>query len=245
MEVSKQDSARQTLVVFGATGTTGSHVLRQALDGGISVRAAVRSPNKLPPNLVADQPQAKLGRNQNSSKQSLRESDRLEVATVDVTDTNAVARAIQGATMVFAALGYTGDPGRPVLLPFVQAVVQAMREHGARRFVYQASAFNSEPGQSNPVHIRYLLRPLVGSIVGAHPIWNEHDAVIRFLVEEVSDLEWTVTRPGMLSDGQSKGVLAVRATPGGGVTNRDLATFSLNAVRTGDHARSCPYLGYP
>ncbi|MEO0603941.1 MAG: NAD(P)H-binding protein, partial [Myxococcota bacterium] len=161
----------------------------------------------------------------------------------DVTDASAVAEAIRGTTLVFSALGYTGKPERPILLPFVHEVVRAMREHGARRFVYQAAAFSELPGQTNPPHVRYVLRPLIGWMVGIHPIWNEHDAVIRFLVEEAGDLEWTVTRPGMLSDGESKGELVVRDAPGA-ATNQDLASFSLDALRTGAHVRRAPYVGY-
>ncbi|MEO0603942.1 MAG: NAD(P)H-binding protein, partial [Myxococcota bacterium] len=49
---SAEEVTNGTLVVFGATGTTGSHVMRQALAQGMSVRAAVRSPDKLPADLV-------------------------------------------------------------------------------------------------------------------------------------------------------------------------------------------------
>ena len=217
--------ADHTLVVFGATGTTGAYVVRQALERGLSVRAAVRSPHKLPAEVV--------------------NHPHVQVVEVDVTDTAAVARVIAGATMVFAALGYLGRPTRPVLLPFVHAVVAGMREHGVRRFVYQASAFNAGPGYPSPLYIRLLLRPVIGWVLGTNAIWSDHDAVIRFLVEEVGDLDWTVTRPGRLSDGKTKGALAVRQTPSGGVVYRDVAAFSLDAVQTGAHARTCPYLHYP
>lgn len=218
-----RDPAEERLVVFGATGTTGTHVVRQALDEGVAVRAAVRSPEKLSVDLV--------------------NHERLEVAKLSITDDVAVGRAIAGTTMVFTALGYTGRPARPVMLPFVHQVVRSMREHGVRRLVYQGSGLIPVPGQPNPLHLR-LLRPLVGWAVGASALWNEHEAVIRFLVEEASDLDWTVTRPGQLSDGASKGRLVVSKTTGGGVIYRDLAAFSLEAARTGAYARTCPYLRY-
>ena len=219
----ERDPAHETLVVFGATGTTGSHVVRQALGKGMSVRAAVRSPDKLPAEFL--------------------NHDRLETVQVDVTDAAAVARAIPGSTLVFAALGYNGNPGQPVLLPFVHAVVAAMREHGVRRLVYQAAALNPEPARPNPFAIR-LARSVIAWVLNTGSLWGEHDAVIRFLTQEVADLEWTATRPGRLSDGESQGVLTAGAVRGGGVTNRDLAAFSLDALITGAHARTCPYLRY-
>jgi len=225
MNKPEQDSINPSLVVFGATGKTGSYVLRQALEAGLSVRAAVRPPDKIPPEL--------------------RDHDRLDVMTVDVTDAATVARAIEGTTMVFAALGYKGRPEHPILLPFVRAVVRAMREHGAQRFVYQASGLIPLPGQQNPAFIRLFARPILEWALRVQSIWREHDAVLRFLVEDVTDLDWTATRPGILSDGESRGALAVSARRGGVVQYPDLASFSLEAVQTGAHARSCPYLYYP
>lgn len=213
-----------TLVVFGATGTTGGHVLRQALGQGLRVRAAVRSPDKLPSELL--------------------QHESLQVVTVDVTDGDAVQRAIEGTTMVFSALGYKGRLPQPMLLPFVKQVVTSMREHGARRYVYQAASLTAQPGRPNPPHIRWLLRPLIASMVNTHGIWAEHDTVVRYLAEEAPDLEWTATRPGMLRDQESKGTLVASETRGGAVTNRDVAAFSLEALRTGAHARTAPYLRY-
>ncbi|MBX2798557.1 MAG: SDR family oxidoreductase [Myxococcales bacterium] len=224
MPTLKGDTTRQDLVVFGATGVTGSYVVRLALEEGLSVRAAVRSPHKLPTDLASH--------------------ERLDVVRVDVTDAAAVDRAIEGTTMVFAALGYKGRPDSPILLPFVRQVVQSMRDHGARRFVYQASGFNTTPRQPSSGLVRLLLRRVVGWVIGVQPLWNEHDAAIRFLVEEARDLDWTVTRPGRLSDGASQGALTARQSPGGGVRYRDLADFSLQAARTGAHARSSPFVGY-
>ena len=52
---SAEEATNRVLVAFDATGTTGSHVLRQALGQGVSVRAAVRSPDKLPADLVNEE----------------------------------------------------------------------------------------------------------------------------------------------------------------------------------------------
>lgn len=213
----------RALAVFGATGTTGGYVIQQALDAGLSVRALARSPGKLSKELSAH--------------------ERVEVMEADATDLVAVSRGVEGVGMVFAALGYKGTPERPILLPFTQNVVRAMRQHGATRLVYQASALNQVPGQPNPLPVR-VLRPIIGWTLRTNPLWHEHDAVIRFLVEEVDDLEWTVPRPGRLLDEPSKGTLVAAQASGGAVAYRDVATFSLEALRSGSHARASPYLAY-
>lgn len=208
------------LVVFGATGDTGSEVARQARAAGFEVRAAARSLERLDPELV-DHP-------------------RCTPVCVDVADGAAVDGAIAGCSQVFAALGYKG-PREPLLLPFVVQVVQSMREHGAHRFVYQASAMNSAPGQPSGIQVR-LLRPLIGAVIGTQAIWSEHDAVLRFLAG-VSDLAWTVTRPGRLVAGESAGTLEPSEGPGGGVRYVDLAAFVLRALE-GRYVREAPYLRY-
>ena len=47
-------SQAQTVLLLGGTGRTGGRVLQQLLDRGISVRAIVRSPEKLPAAVVDD-----------------------------------------------------------------------------------------------------------------------------------------------------------------------------------------------
>ncbi|MFT2622024.1 NAD(P)H-binding protein, partial [Escherichia coli] len=41
-------TSRQTLLVLGATGQTGRHFTRLALDAGFHVRALARTPGKMP-----------------------------------------------------------------------------------------------------------------------------------------------------------------------------------------------------
>jgi putative NADH-flavin reductase len=77
-----------SLTVFGATGGVGREVVTQALDDGRHVTAYVRNPAKLTvthPNLT--------------------------VITGELTDRDAVQRAVHGADTVISALGPSLGPG--------------------------------------------------------------------------------------------------------------------------------------
>src|SRR3989442_15960378 len=73
------------LLVFGATGATGTHVVRLALGGGLRVRAFARSPQKVPADLRA-QPT-------------------LEIFAGDLTDMDAIDRAVTGVDYIIATAG--------------------------------------------------------------------------------------------------------------------------------------------
>src|SRR4051812_15125462 len=97
------------LTIFGATGGVGREVVTQALDTGHHVTAYVRSPAKLTdthPNLT--------------------------VTGGELTDADAVRRAVRGADAVISALGPSLDrkaTGMP-LVDGTRTIVDAMRAEG-------------------------------------------------------------------------------------------------------------------
>ncbi len=100
------------LLVLGATGRTGRLVVEQALAAGHTVTALVRSPQKL-----------------TTSNSNLR------VVTGDVTDTSALAGAMERADAVISTLGGKGS----VIADSTQAIVAAAREARVSRIVVLSS----------------------------------------------------------------------------------------------------------
>jgi uncharacterized protein YbjT (DUF2867 family) len=100
------------LVVLGATGRSGHLVVEQALAGGHTVTALVRSPQKL-----ADA------------------NSNLRVVTGDVTDAAALAAALKGADALISTLGGKGS----VIADSTAAIVAAARQTGVRRVVVLSS----------------------------------------------------------------------------------------------------------
>ena len=74
------------LSIFGATGGTGSEVIKQALEAGHQVTAFVRDTSRLPI-----------------------QNENLSIITGDVFDADSVAQAVQGQDAVICALGAGSD----------------------------------------------------------------------------------------------------------------------------------------
>jgi uncharacterized protein YbjT (DUF2867 family) len=100
------------VVVLGATGRSGHLVVEQALAGGHTVTALVRSPQKL---AVAN--------------------SNLRVVTGEVTDAAALALALKGADALISTLGGKGS----VIADSTAAIVAAARQTGVRRVVVLSS----------------------------------------------------------------------------------------------------------
>src|SRR5438132_5131391 len=102
------------LAVLGATGRTGRLVVEQALAGGHTVTALVRSPEKLTTG-----------------------SSNLRVVVGEATDTAAVSRALEGADAVISTLGGNGS----VIADSTPALVAAAHRTGVSRVVVLSSFF--------------------------------------------------------------------------------------------------------
>ncbi|MFD4369720.1 NAD(P)-dependent oxidoreductase [Rhodococcus sp. NPDC058521] len=102
------------IVIFGSTGSVGSHVVEQALRQGHQVTAFTRNPNH-----VATR------------------HERLTVAQGDVLDSEAVLRAVAGQDAVVVTLG-AGRKGE-VRSHGTAAIIDAMQRTGVRRLICQST----------------------------------------------------------------------------------------------------------
>lgn len=102
------------VVIFGATGSIGRHLVEQALERKHDVTAFARNPLKIEtkhPNL--------------------------KIAQGDVTDLSAVENAVQGHDAVLIALG-DGRKGR-IRAAGTKNIIQAMEKSGVRRLICQST----------------------------------------------------------------------------------------------------------
>ncbi len=213
----------QKILLLGATGHTGSHILRQALDDGIWVRAFVRHPEKIPADL--------------------RDHPGLEIVEGDFKDTHAVRKAVKGCSSIICAAGDAKTQRKEhIMSDLMHEVVDGMREHNVHRLVYQAGAFSPAPGQDNPRMIKWFSRPVLGRLMGIHGMLEDNDEVITFLHDQASDIDWTVTRPGTLREKKPNGDVHASTSPGGTVSFEDAARFDLNLALSRKHNHQAPYV---
>jgi putative NADH-flavin reductase len=166
------------LTVFGATGGTGSAVVRQALAAGHEVVAVVRDPGRL----------------------TVPAGTGLGVVTADVMAPAQIAPAIKGSDAVVSALGPRKGGPVTVLADSARSIVGAMADAGVRRLVaVSASGAFIEP--SDPFFTRVVLKPLLQRFL------HDAMADTRQLENEIraSSTAWTLIRPPRLTDGPGRG----------------------------------------
>lgn len=117
------------LLLFGATGRVGSHILKQALADGHRVTALVRSPDKLSPPA----------------------GDQLRVIAGNVLEPADVQRAMKDADTVISTLSTDGST---VLSEGIPHIIRAMEQEGVTRIITVGTAGILQ-SRTSPELLRY------------------------------------------------------------------------------------------
>lgn len=162
-------------VIFGATGPTGRRLTEQALAAGHEVTAVTRRPGAVSP------------------------SAGLSVVTADVTDAEAVGRAVAGSDAVLSSLGSPLSP-KPITVYSrgTANIVAAMHRYGVKRLVTVSSSVMDPAWRpSGEFFFNKVMDPLVNRRFGrtAHEDMRRMEALVRD-----SGLDWTIARPSGLFD---------------------------------------------
>lgn len=161
------------ITVLGATGGTGRQLIDQALEASHEVTAVVRDPAKLPVH-----------------------HPRLTVVRADVLDASALTPHVIGRDAVLSALGGSGLGPTTVQSEATAAVIEAMREVGVRRLIVVSNSGMVE-GDNEGVFTKYLVNPILRRVL--REPWA--DMARMEAIVHGGDLDWTVVRPPMLTDG--------------------------------------------
>ncbi len=195
------------LIVFGATGRTGTHLVHQALERGHQVTAVARDPSRI----------------------SL-EHEALTTVKADVTSVEALRPLLYGQDAVLSALGARRNREAGIVAQASRAVVSAMKESGTRRILVVSAAPVGPSPKGEKFAIRFLLTPLV------RLAFAPQYADLAEMEEELaaSGLDWTVVRPPRLLDGPGTGTyrsaLGSNVPNGTSITRADLARALLDML---------------
>ncbi len=163
------------LLIVGATGGTGQQLVAQALDRGHRVTALVR----------------RLARAE--------QRPGLTPAVGDVLDPASLDRAMLGQQAVLSALGHKRWLGPTHLLSEgTRNLIAAMGHHGVRRLVCETALGISDSWWQMGLYYTLFVRPVILPFYFGDKVRQE--AVVR-----ASDLDWTIVRPGVLTNGPPRG----------------------------------------
>ena len=201
------------LLIVGATGGTGRQLVSQALERGHRVTALVRK---------APSGEARPG---------------LITLLGNVLDPSSLDRAARGQDAVLSALGHKQwfRPTR-ILSEGTRNLVEAMRRCGVRRFVCETALGISDAWWQMGLYYSLFVRPIILPLY----FWDKtrQEAIIR-----ASDLDWTIVRPGALTNGPKRG--RYRHGPRVGhwlwtvsISRADVAAFMLDQVTDSRYVRA-------
>lgn len=204
------------LLVLGATGPTGRHVIDTALRSGDSVTAFVRDP-------------AALG--------DL--ADRLTLVTGDATSHRDVAAAAAGQDAIVSALG-AGNSVRPqgLFTRSSAAVIDAAGSAGVSRLVWLSSFGVGHTLDWSSTTQKAIYRTLLRSIYADKAIADDR---IR-----ASGLDWTVVLPTRLTHAPAKGTfsaadrLPMKGNPT--ISRADVAAFMHRAAHGSEWVHRSPVI---
>jgi putative NADH-flavin reductase len=161
------------IVVFGASGKTGSLIVDQALDAGHQVVAYVRR-------------ESALGKTHPNLKSLVGE----------LNSTTQLHAALKGADVCISALG--GGSLRKHATKIVSGInhiVKVAEKEGVKRFVYLSSLGVGESKYMIPQPLRFFIVDFMLRVPLADHAVNEARIT-------ASKLNWTIVRPGGLNDGK-------------------------------------------
>jgi putative NADH-flavin reductase len=208
-----------TLLVIGATRGIGREVVDMAVEHGHQVRAFARGAASIP------------------------EGPRLEPWPGDATNSEDLRPAVEGVDGVVMSLGLPKSLSfiyRPTRLfsSATAALLPVMEKAKVKRLLV-VTGFGA--GKSRD-RISALERIPFHAVFGrAYADKSRQEALI-----EASDLNWTIVRPGVLTNGPETGVYQVLENPeswrNGVIARKEVARFLLTAFELGSHVKEAPVL---
>jgi uncharacterized protein YbjT (DUF2867 family) len=204
------------LLILGATGATGLQLIDQAVSSGHVVTTYVRNPGKL----------AHWGK-------------RITIVEGQLLDEYKLLQVVKGQDAVLVTLGYKKlkDKSR-FIRKTIDTVIIGMRRFGVQKLVYESAyGIGGKHSVTNPF-IRFMLQAL--GI--AHPFIDhfETEKLIR-----QSNVNWTIVRPGNLTNGPLTGKYRAQEQMKGfpSISRADVAHFMLQSLTEKKWANKAVDLG--
>ncbi|RWX81057.1 SDR family oxidoreductase [Neorhizobium lilium] len=210
-------TATPKIVVLGATGPTGRHIVSQAVSRGYDVTVLVRSSEK-----GADLKGAKI-------------------VVGDARDEKALRQAIRGRDAVISALGTPASPISEVTLLSAasRALVDSMKAENVSRLVTITGIGAGDSKGHGGFLFDKLIYPLLLRKVYADK--NRQEAIVKS-----SDLDWTIVRPSILNnkrgDKTVRTLTDLSDFHGGTISREDVATFILDQITSNEWLRKTPFI---
>jgi putative NADH-flavin reductase len=207
------------LLIFGATGRTGKPLVEQALAAGHEVTAYVRNAGKLNVSHV-----------------------KLKVVEGQLNETQKITEAMKGQDAVLVTLGPVKGGSKSIMEESGEVITTVMNKTGVRRLVTVTGAGVAQPGDTPKFFNKFMSFMLHTFAKDVLKDSAKHADIVRS-----SNLDWTIVRVPMLTDGEKKGqyrVGKVGVDDGPRISRADVADFMLKQVTDKSYLGKAPVISY-
>jgi len=159
----------------------------------------------------------------------------LTVVAGNVLQQSDVEKALAQAEAVICTLGNTSNNPGDVVSAGTQQIVNAMQRRGIKRLIVVSSLGVGDSKNQVPFFFKVLAATILRKTM--------KDKEVQEALVCASDLDWTIVRPGGLTDGPRTGVyrFGVDASiTAGRVARADVADFILRELERNDFVRMAP-----
>lgn len=207
------------LIVIGATGGVGRHLVDAALAQGHHVTAASRNPGKM-----------------------ALQHEQLRVQPCDALNKGSVNQAIAGHDVVLATLGSTSKGPTTLYSQGARNILDAMQTNGVQRLVFLSNfgILNERASDLRGSALLFLIKRAIRHTLVDHVRAFEHIKAYA--------AEWVVVRPMILTNGPriDRYRIARDGLPASGlrVSRADVAHFMLRQATGTEYLNQCPSIAY-
>jgi putative NADH-flavin reductase len=208
------------IVIFGAAGSTGRILVKQALEQGYEVTALDRHPQAL-----------------------TIEHPKLKKVQGDIFKEADVEAAVAGQDVVISVLGVPPGVTTPVCSVGTEHIIKAMDKAGVKRFICQSGHIVAAlDGEWREIPWIVPVLPFFPKIKAMF-----QDKVIQEKLIRESDLDWIIVRPARLTGdetGKYKVGVPLSMLPNSKIGRADVAQFLLKQVNDNTYLHKVPRLRY-
>lgn len=163
------------------------------------------------------------------------EHPQLTVVTGNVLNPNDVDKALDQAGAVVCSLGNTSNNPADVVSAGTQQIVNAMQRRSIKRLIVVSSLGVGDSKNQVPFFFKVLAATVLRKTMKEK---EAQEALVR-----TSDLDWTIVRPGGLTDGPRTGAYRFgldASLTAGRVARADVADFILRELERNEFVREAP-----
>lgn len=207
------------VLILGATGRVGRHIVADGILRGCMLTALVRDPEKL----------SAFG-------------DRIHILRGDALDGTAIANAVAGQDGVIHSLGVSTTRSTTLFSESTRILVAAMHQHGVRRLIAITGVGAGETRGHGGFLYDHIIYPLFTK--NQYLDKEVQEAIIRN-----TDLDWTIVRPAPFRPGAGREEIQVATNVGNTVLRRvspaEVARFVLDELAANRYIHATLFIGHP